>query len=197
MQGLQAARNGFMPEFNPAAANSRPPGLARPFAEAATLRAIKPQAISRMLRGPPAGTPAATARANPMRAALILLSAVVLALVQAVRWFFEWVGFVLIEIIPLVIIRLFSLALYIVGILVILTAAGLFVYQCSLWLHDDAWTPIAIRNMVEPPLQTDMEMKGLERIINWILDCPLTVAIFISGAVLAAIGRNMTRIGLA
>ena len=67
--------------------------------------------------------------------------------------------------------------------------------QVLSWLKDGYWTPLELRQLGsvwnESPVWPNptFKLKGIERIVAWILDWPLALTALIVGSVIALIGQ--------
>ncbi len=78
---------------------------------------------------------------------------------------------------------LFKLAIWFVGLLVILLGAGLFAYQLLLWLQHGEWTSFDVKSGIQwglgHPVRPvpDMQWKGVRKLFEWLLEMPLSLGL--------------------
>lgn len=69
-------------------------------------------------------------------------------------------------------------------------AVGIFGYQCFLWLKNGYWTSFEMRmiwNWIGESEQIN-GWRGVQKILSLLLDCPMSVGLFIIGIIIAIIG---------
>ena len=64
------------------------------------------------------------------------------------------------------------------GVYLMLAALAVLAYQCWQWLQLGYWTPLPLSAWVPVP---EMSWKGLQKIVAFLLDTPLSVASFLAG----------------
>src|ERR1700687_3709061 len=74
--------------------------------------------------------------------------------------------------------------------LILFSGPGVLVYQAYLWLKTGIWTPLPI-SIVFDYFSWPHRIKGwigLQSIIDWILDCPFSLLVFLLSLVAIVIG---------
>jgi hypothetical protein len=82
------------------------------------------------------------------------------------------------------------------GLLIILVAISVFIYQVYLWLRTGTWTPMPfylIFNWLGVDLSPigNMEWQGIKKIIIFILEFPLSVMLFLLGFTVMVYAPNL------
>ena len=83
------------------------------------------------------------------------------------------------------------------GGLTVVAAPLLLGYQGLLWLQSGHWTPIALREAVSifngsPPIpDPTISWRGVQQIVGWLLDAPLSLSLWFLGFGLVAVGVSI------
>jgi hypothetical protein len=87
------------------------------------------------------------------------------------------------------------------GVLIVFAAPLLLGYQCILWLQNGYWTPIAFREAISifggtsPIPDPAISWQGLQKVVVWLLDAPLSFALWVFGSGFTAVGIHIQQSG--
>jgi hypothetical protein len=100
---------------------------------------------------------------------------------------------------PYLIEALWALIVRFIGLLIIFYGIGVFGYQVIGWLRDGFWTPFELRTEWEwlwavvgmRAPQPQFSWLGIQKIVSWLLQAPLSLAIIIQGIAVYGFGRSL------
>jgi hypothetical protein len=75
------------------------------------------------------------------------------------------------------------------GVFLICGSGSLFLYQCVLWLRDGFWTVMTMRTFGTQ--EPDLPLRGLQKMIGWVLDEPSSLVFLVLGIAAIAIGVSV------
>lgn len=82
----------------------------------------------------------------------------------------------------------------IAGLLVVLAGIAVLGMQCLGWLREGEWTAFPVSGLAGPPPQGDW--LGLNAIVGWVYELPLSLALVVIGVAVALTGANMEDLSL-
>ena len=92
------------------------------------------------------------------------------------------------------VVMLGSLVIVVIGACFAVMGAGTPLYQSILWLQEGRWHPFTNAYMLGP--QPRSTWVGVDEIIRWVWDLPLTLGALLAGLAIMALGAAVGGMGL-